>query len=334
MQRARTTGTRATARTSGAAGSTRTSGAARTPGRTKKTPQPPRQSRPGSNGSRAEAPSPDSGTGAHRAVVEALTPGTPDPLPGALGAMAEGHGEHYGPSPAAEATLGEVLGASGVPIGILGSMAGAPATRDDLVAALSLLPKPPPLPTEAGAVLAVVGEAARASVLAAEIAAETGCSPHEVVLATTDPAAIERLGPERTLSSAASAAESREDMSKRPAHNVVAIDAPLTRGRRAWVRHMLAALDPSLVVGVVEASTKPEDICAWALDMGGVDALAVEGTSFTCTPASVIACGLPIALIDGQPATPERWAALIEERTGHVQPGSVLSLPAASRRSS
>lgn len=236
--------------------------------------------------------------------------------------------------PADLPTLGDVFGASGVHPGVLGHMAGAPATRDDLLAALALLPKPPSLPTEPGEILAVVGDPMRASMLAAEIAAETGCSPHDVLVATTDEGILERLGTDRTVSSAAGASATREELSRRPSHNVVAVDAPLARGRRAWVRHVLEALDPSLVVGVVEASAKPEDVCAWALDLGGIDAIALEGTAFSCTPVSVIACGLPVALIDGQPATPERWLALMEGSAANVEGSGSPMLLASNRRSS
>ncbi len=193
--------------------------------------------------------------------------------------------------------------------------AGRDCTREDLLRVLRAVPVPPPLPTGPGDVLAVVGDPTRARMLAMEIAAETGLSPHQVLMATMEEE-IAGVSEERLVDSAGTAATWREELAERSFHSVVAVDAPIGQGRRAWVRHVLSAFDPSLVIGVVEATSKPEDICAWAADIGGVDTLAVEGTMHTCTPGSVLACGLPVALVDGQPATPERWVALVSERLG------------------
>jgi hypothetical protein len=64
----------------------------------------------------------------------------------------------------------------------------------------------------------------------------------------------------------------------------------------------------------VEATRKPEDLSHWSEQAGGFDALAVTGLDDTVSPASVLRCGIPVGRIDGRPATPALWAALLAER--------------------
>jgi len=81
-----------------------------------------------------------------------------------------------------------------------------------------------------------------------------------------------------------------------------------------WTRHVLDALEPAAVWAVVDAQRKPEDVVAWAERIGGVDAVALDGTATTASPAAILATGLPVGLIDGHAATPARWAAVLDER--------------------
>ena len=60
---------------------------------------------------------------------------------------------------------------------------------------------------------------------------------------------------------------------------------PSGRPRSAWATHLLDAVEPTMVWGVVEASRKAEDIRDWAERLGGLDALAVTNLSDTVSPA-------------------------------------------------
>ncbi len=95
---------------------------------------------------------------------------------------------------------------------------------------------------------------------------------------------------------------------------VVVIDAPVTGPERSWATHLIAALRPTAVWGVVDATAKAEDIAAWAEALGGIDALALENLEATVSPASALGVGIPVARIDGQPATAARWVAAIVDR--------------------
>ncbi len=92
------------------------------------------------------------------------------------------------------------------------------------------------------------------------------------------------------------------------------VDAAVTGTDRSWATHLIAALRPTAVWGVVDATAKTEDIAAWAEDLGGVDALALEHLDATVSPAAVLGLGTPVARIDGQPATAARWVATVVAR--------------------
>ena len=95
---------------------------------------------------------------------------------------------------------------------------------------------------------------------------------------------------------------------------MVVVDEPVGVRSTAWARHVLDALEPAAVWAVTDAQRKPEDVVAWAERIGGIDAIALDGTEETASPAAVLATGLPVALIDGHTATPARWAAVLDER--------------------
>jgi hypothetical protein len=68
------------------------------------------------------------------------------------------------------------------------------------------------------------------------------------------------------------------------------------------------------VWGVVDATCKTEDVAMWAETIGGVDALALENVEVTVSPAAALGLGIPVARLNGQPATASRWAALVMAR--------------------
>jgi hypothetical protein len=98
---------------------------------------------------------------------------------------------------------------------------------------------------------------------------------------------------------------------------MVALDAALD-GDLTWARHVLAALRPTAVWGLVDAWAKPDDIRSWAVRLGGIDALAVENVGATSSPATSLLAGIPVALLDGAPASAARWAALVADAAGRV----------------
>jgi hypothetical protein len=182
-----------------------------------------------------------------------------------------------------------------------------------LLHALGGLPPAPAVPRRAGSLLVVVGAGSPARRLAAALAGEVGTDPTEVPFCSRDGGASALVTGRLLVRSAEDAAELAPGWRRsRPA--VVVVDAAVTGSPRSWATHLIASLRPTAVWGVVESTAKTEDIHAWAEALGGIDALALENLEATVSPASALAVGIPVARIDGQPATAARWVAAIVDR--------------------
>ncbi len=181
------------------------------------------------------------------------------------------------------------------------------------ISGLRELPNAPAIPSGIGQILIVAGEISHARKLAASLAQDQGVDPNEVVVAAPQQDAADI--PAWMLIPTKDVAEKR-----RPRWNdkdkvtIIAMDASLSDMRRQWAKEIIEALSPDMVCGIVESTHKPEDVASWAIDIGRVDCLAIRGRGATMTPASVLACGIPIALIDGEKATDEVWSSIISER--------------------
>jgi len=178
-------------------------------------------------------------------------------------------------------------------------------------AAFGSLPPARPLPRTPGSLVALVGDPRAAARLARTVAAELAVPPKDIAVAAPDGnAGAGRPGLRvRTVEEATD----RSGDWRRDRVGIVVVHAPPPGGDQQWARAMLRALRPSCVWGLVSATTKIEDVARWADDLGGLDALAVGEVGHTMTPAAVVATGIPVARLDGQPATPPRWAAVVAE---------------------
>jgi hypothetical protein len=182
-----------------------------------------------------------------------------------------------------------------------------------LLQAFAPLAAAPALPRRPGSLLVVVGDGTPARRLAAALAGEMGTDPAVVPFASLDTQAhMVATGP-LLVRSAEDAAE-RGPGWRRSQPAVVVVDASVTGTDRSWATHLISALRPTAVWGVVDATAKTEDIAAWTEDLGGVDALALEHLDATVSPAAVLSLGAPVARIDGQPATAARWVATVVDR--------------------
>lgn len=182
----------------------------------------------------------------------------------------------------------------------------------ELLHLMEQVTRPDPLPSTSGAVIAIVGKRAEALEVCDQFAEQLGINPEEVLVA----AATFRGGSiaqERRITTIELAQEQRRSWRRRPRPTIVAVEASLGRSRTGWATHVLDALEPTMVWGVVEASRKVEDIRDWAARLGGLDALAVTGLDDTVSPATVLGAGVPVGLLDGHEATASRWTAVLAE---------------------
>jgi len=172
----------------------------------------------------------------------------------------------------------------------------------------TVLAPSPALPTSPTSVMAVVGPAKHALVTARALARELGAPPEQVVIATQRKVWSRR---ETVISSPEAAVEQRRSWRWRSWPSVVVVEQPVRPFGTAWSASMLRALEPTLCWGVAEAAHKPEDVTTWSAALGGLDVLALVDLEGTTTPASALACPVPVGRLDGAPATAEAWANLL-----------------------
>ncbi|MGY1601066.1 hypothetical protein [Geodermatophilus sp. SYSU D00815] len=210
------------------------------------------------------------------------------------------------------------LTALGVPAELLGDRFAAAAATTGTYAALTQalaggLPVAPAMPTGPGEVLFLVGPGVETLRAARSLAATLRLDPERVQWATRGDLAA--LAPKSSRMTTIDAAiDRRSDAARAGTMTIVAVDAPL-RSDTYWMSQMLAIWAPSAVWAVVEATRKPEDLEQWLDGLPRVDALVVQDSDLSADPAAVLArIDTPVALLDGVPATPHRWASLLCER--------------------
>ena len=191
----------------------------------------------------------------------------------------------------------------------------APTDLDRLSTLLHLtesFPRPRDLPRTAGTVIALVGDRSGMERAVAWVHEQLGLSPDRLMLATRSESRV--FPAVRRMASPQEAEEQGRSWRRAATPTLVVVDDPIGIRTTAWARHVLDALEPSAVWAVVDAQRKPEDVVAWAERIGGIDAIALDGTDQTASPAAVLGTGVPVGLIDGHAATPARWAAVLDER--------------------
>jgi hypothetical protein len=199
------------------------------------------------------------------------------------------------PAPVEVSVNREALAGLGVPDRLF------PAPHIDAYRAVAELSRHLPtvtLPTGRGVVIAVAGPRAEAVRWAETIRERVGLRPEDVVEPTTLLQAAEiRLSGE----SAIVLIDSTEDVDH--------LMPKPTPGA------MLDELRPTQLWAVLDGSRKLSDLQheVGALSVAP-DALIVNRLTKTASPASVWQFGIPIAFMDGEPATPTRWAALLLDR--------------------
>jgi hypothetical protein len=205
-----------------------------------------------------------------------------------------------------------------VPRGMAGN-----ALRDALTDSLARLPQAAALPSTKGVVVAIVGMGARPLLLGRAVSEELGLDPEEVVVATQSeidgvPAWLQITDPE-------AADERRRSWRRRDHLTFVAISQPALTTATAWASDMLDRLEPTQLWGLASAGWKPEDVDAWSRRLGGFDMLALDRLVDTVSPASMMCLGLPIGRLDGDDATPQRWADELLERISTPESSSTTT---------
>ena len=174
------------------------------------------------------------------------------------------------------------------------------------------LPAAPPPPSRAGEILILAGPLDVARVIARDLARQLHIPVRAVWIAghaVTSKQAI--YGPQ---TAAQRAAEMRS--ADIPSLVVVSTDGSdaFADDRPSWAAQVIAALQPDAVWAVVDATRKAEDSRSDLEGLGPIDALALHSAARTASPATVWDLDIPVALLDGRPASAGVWAALLFDR--------------------
>jgi hypothetical protein len=193
----------------------------------------------------------------------------------------------------------------GVPAELLGE--GGPVELSRLLAGV---PAAPPVPRDPGTVLVVVGPPEDAVRVAELLTLRTGSG-------TPVPAGdCEAVAGARRLTTPVAAQRWRAERPAADGVTVVALGVRPGRPREDAAAELLAALAPDQAWGVVDARSKRRDCTRWIATVGArrpLDALAVAGLFDTSEPGTVLGLGVPVAWIDGVPASRVAWAAALAE---------------------
>ncbi len=201
----------------------------------------------------------------------------------------------------------------GVPARLIPRGVAGLGLHEALAESLERLPTPEQLPATRGVTVAIVGIGARPVALARILAVEQDIDPDTVVIATERelgngvPAWLQ-------ITDATSALERRRSWRRRDHVSFVAVSMPSMTAATEWANTMLDYLEPTQIWAVANAGWKAEDVRAWASHLGGFDVLAIERLDDTISPASLLDIGIPVARIDGEPASAQNWADLLVDR--------------------
>ncbi|MEU4687262.1 hypothetical protein [Actinoplanes sp. NPDC023714] len=224
-----------------------------------------------------------------------------------------------------------------VTVGMPEEMARKITGGDTYAGVLSVLaarPSAPGIPDGPGEILVLAGEVHATMPIAKQLLEQVHVDQSHLLLAGPSTAGT-GLHSSRLISSR-SAAESRAEKLQSADHSwVVVIDAPVGGTDPFWVNDMCDALGATALWAVVDATRKTADTARHLRGLGDVEALVVHSVELTSDPASVLGLDVPIFSLDGKPATPHAWAAMLCARiAAEVMPSAATPRRAtrASRR--
>ncbi|MEV6344507.1 hypothetical protein [Actinoplanes sp. NPDC051851] len=205
-------------------------------------------------------------------------------------------------------------------------------TYAGVLSVLAARPAAPGIPDGPGEILVIAGEVHTAVPIAKSLLEQIRVDQTHLLLAGPSTAGT-GLHSSRLISSR-SAAESRADkLQSADQPTIVVIDAPVGGTDPFWVNDMCDALGATALWAVVDATRKTADSTRHLRNLGDVEALVVHSVELTSDPASVLGLDVPIFSLDGKPATPHAWAAMLCARiAAEVMPAA--SSPRRAGRSS
>jgi hypothetical protein len=273
------------------------------------------------------------------APAPAPVPQPPAPAPGRSAAAA--YGLHQ-PStevattpppaqpPALRAVTHDPVVSNLISVGMPESMASQITGGDTYAGVLSVLaarPAAPGIPDAPGEILVLAGDVHHAVAIAKQLLGQIGVDQSHLLLAGPT-AAGTGLHSSRLIHDVKAAELRADKLQSADAPWIVVLDAPVGRTDPIWVNDMCDALGATAVWAVVDATRKTADTARHLRTLGEVEALVVHSVDLTADPGTVLGLDLPIFSLDGKPATPHAWAAMLCARIA----ADVTPMAAAPRR--
>jgi hypothetical protein len=279
------------------------------------------------------------GLGVNPADVPPFEAARPAPPPSRSAAQAYGL---TAPSPAASAPAAEKPPATLRPghadpvvrnlisVGMPESMAAQITGGDTyagVLAALAARPAAPGVPDGPGEILVLAGDLTHAVPIGKQLLEQARIDQSHLLLAGPS-ASGTGLHSSRVIPTAAAAAERAEKLHCADSAWIVLLDAPVGDTDPIWVADICDAIGATALWAIVDATRKTADTARHLRQLGEVEALVVHSVDLTSDPASVLGLDLPIYSMDGKPATPHAWAAMLCARIA----ADVTPQPAPPRR--
>jgi hypothetical protein len=214
----------------------------------------------------------------------------------------------------------------GMPVEMAAQIVGGD-TYAGVLSVLASRPAAPPVPDAPGEILVLCGDLDHALPIGRKLCEQSGIDQAHLMLGGPT-AAGTGMHSSRVLGDPPVAAGKAERLQGADHAWIVVVDAPVGGTDPIWVNDMCEALGATAVWAVVDATRKTADTARHLRTLGEVEALVVHSVDITADPATVLGLDLPIVSLDGKPATPHAWAAMLCARIA----ADVVPMAALPRR--
>jgi len=208
----------------------------------------------------------------------------------------------------------------------LGDLCGAPVVISELISDVTRrMRRAPSLPDDG--VVAIVGARGDAVNAAVGVARSIGQIASDVLVAAPS---AESIPPEDMAATVRATIRQRERRGRTGPTLVVVVVEPGRDGHR-WATSLMSILDAAQTRLALAGWRPVERLEQTILGLGGVDAVDVVDLESAEAPGLLLDLDVPVATIDGEPATVEAWVAVLasQDPTDVV----VVPSPAGSGRS-
>ncbi|MEV8507323.1 hypothetical protein AB0368_21250 [Actinoplanes sp. NPDC051475] len=215
-------------------------------------------------------------------------------------------------------------------VGMPEEMASQIVGGDTYAGVLSVVasrPSAPGVPDAPGEILVLAGDLDHALPIARQLCEQAGLDQAHLLLGGPT-AAGTGMHSSRVLGDPPVAATKADKLQSADHAWIVVVDAAVGRTDPIWVNDMSEALGATALWAVVDATRKTRDTARHLRALGDVEALVVHNVDITSDPATVLGLDAPIYSLDGKPATPHSWAALLCARIA----ADVVPMAALPRR--